>query len=218
MQVSDKTNVSNGLNGYATGALAGGVIGTAAVLKPIAKDSFDKSISKQQEAIEKFKESDKTVSEYMEGQRKKIDIVGNIDSTHKTYSGVKNTGKEQGFKEFYTDVVEKGTKTARKELDNTEKLLNKGKPSKFTAAKDSVKNTAGKVKDKFGSLKNSLKENLNGAEGLKGKFKAAKDSVVKFVRETPSLKKAGKFTLAGAVIGLGAAVIGKAVSKKASDK
>ena len=216
MQISDKTN---GLNGFTTGALAGGAIGTAAVLKPIAKDSFNKSISEQQEVIEKFKESGTTVSKYMQNEKRKLDIMDDINSVYKTYAdkiGKKNESELIKFKEFYADGVKKGTKTVRKEFDDMEKLLNKGKPSKFTAAKDSVKNTTGKVKDKFGSLKNSLKENLNGAEGLKGKFKAAKDSVVKFVRETPSLKKAGKFTLAGAVIGLSAAVIGKAVSKKAS--
>ena len=51
--------------GLTAGAVAGGAIGTAKVLAPQLKDSFSKSISAQKDAIAKFKDSGKTVDEYI---------------------------------------------------------------------------------------------------------------------------------------------------------
>ena len=201
--------------GLIAGAGVGTSIGAAKVLAPQLKDSFSKSIRAQKDTISQFKDSGKTIDEYIAPLKKKIDIIANPGSVQKTMNSIQEKGVEEKlnkFKAAYSDVVEGGTKKAYKDLEKTQKLIESGKPSKLAAIKSSVAEFAEKAKGKYNSLSANVKEGLKSTKGVKGKFKAVKDAVIKFANETPSVKKAGKLALAGAIIGAGAALIGKAVS------
>lgn len=201
--------------GLTAGAVAGGTIGTIKALAPQLKDSFSKSVQAQKDVISQFKDSGKTVDEYIAPLKKKIDIIADPGSVQKTMNDIQQKGlhdKLKGFRTKYAEVVEGGTKKAYKEIDKTQKLLQSGKPSKLTAIKESASAFASKAAAKMGGLKTSIQEGYTYSTGVKGKYKAIKDAIVNFVNQTPSVKKAGKFALIGAAFGLGAALIGKAVS------
>ncbi len=201
--------------GLTAGAVAGGAIGTAKVLAPQLKDSFSKSIGAQKDAIAKFKDSGKTVDEYIGGMRQKVhamDKAGSVQKTMNAFVEKNLTDKRARYEKAYSELIEKGTTKAYKEIDSTQKLIQAGKPSKLTAAKSAVVDFALKAKDKYNSLSTNIKEGLKSTKGVKGKFRAVKDAVIKFANETPSVKKAGKLALVGALIGAGAALLGKAVS------
>lgn len=201
--------------GLIAGTAIGASVGAAKTLAPQLKDSFSKSIQTQKDAISQFKDSGKTIDEYIAPLKKKIDIIANPGSVQKTMNSIQEKGIEDKlnkFKAAYSDVVEGGTKKAYKDLEKTQKLIESGKPSKLAAVKSSVVEFALKAKDKYNSLSANIKEGLKSTKGVKGKFKAIKDAVIKFANETPSVKKAGKLALVGALVGTGAALIGKAVS------
>lgn len=201
--------------GVMAGLAAGGAIGSAKVALPQIKDSFSKSIEAQKATLDKFNKSEKTVDEFINGIRKKIDAVANPGSVQKTMNYFQEKGdrkKLEAFKAGYSEIVEKGTKASYSELSKTEKLLTSGKPSKLTAAKDAALAFCTKVKNKFSPLKENMQTNLKSQNGVKGKFSAIKTTITDFLKQNPSIKKAGKFALAGALIGASASLIHKAVS------
>ena len=218
MEVNNKTyeipkmEVHQGLT---AGAITGGAIGTVKALAPQLKDSFSKSIDAQKSTLDKFANSGKTVDEYIGAAKQKIKAMQEAGSVQKTMNSFQNKGmldKLRNYEGAYSELIEKGTKNAYKDLDKTQKLIESGKPSKLMAAKESVMAFTSKVADKMGGFKTSVQEGLKSTKGVKGKFKAIKDATAAFIKETPSLKKAGKLALIGTIIGVGAALIGKAVS------
>jgi len=213
------------------GAVMGGAIGTAAVLKPVAADSFKKSVLAQKDKIDKFKNSaygaKNDVKGYIETCKKiQLDVLSNIEEVTTTYTSLKNSGnkaKLDGMTTRYNELVQRGAKGITKDIAEREKLLTKGKTSKLTALKEAAAETAQKTADGlkktvksagecFENIKTNLKETKG--KGLKNKFGAIKEAAGEFIKQNPKLIKAGKFAAIGAAIGLGAALISKAVSKK----
>ncbi len=213
----------------ATAATAGAAAGGGLKLASIAKDTFQSQIKGQKAFISAYPTAEEA-QKYINAQRRKIanaETTDRIANTVDDIVGVHNsktfkteelkqaaTEKYERYKQAHKDLVQKGTIKASKEVDEAEKLLTSGKTSKTKALKDTVKELGGKASDKLSGLKESLGENLKEAKGVKGKFKAVKDSLVKFYKETPSIKKAGKWALVGAAVSGAAALVIKAVSEK----
>lgn len=181
-----KQTVAQTAGAMATGAVIGGGYKLGKIAAPLAKDVFDKSIGKQQETIDAFKSTGKTVEEYIKAETRKITAVGKAKSTYVTYGKLDELADKTRLHNFqvnHAKIAEKGTKKALEELGSTEKLLQQGAPSKTKAAKDTLLNF---VKEKGKELK--TRENLTkigkaaliGAAALGG-LALAKQAILKSV-------------------------------------
>ena len=178
MNAKTESPVKDTLKAGAAGAMVLGGAQVGKNLAPVIKQSYASSIKNQNEVIDKFVKSGKTVEEYMKGPRnfiKKLDEPGSVVKTAQSMSADK---WNDSFVPKYKEIVSKGTIQSAKDMDKMQKLLEKGKPSKFTALKDTLGDFASKIKTKAKDFK--------GAENK-----------LDFIKNQSAFKKAGKAALIG---------------------
>lgn len=153
-----KQTVAQTASAAATGAVIGGGYKLGKIAAPLAKDVFDKSIGKQQSKLTAFKLSGQTVKEFIADEKARINRIADPEEISAAFQVLEKQPDKRKLEFFITkhaQIAEKGTLKASKELENTKKLLQQGKPSKVKAAKDTLLNF---VKEKGKELK--TRENL----------------------------------------------------------
>lgn len=214
------------------GAAIGGTIAGAAkighgIAKSKAVDSFyKKAVEEQNALIESFKNSGKTVDQYMKSKRnfiygtKSYGKFSNMlmqclgkpkmdgSDTEKLLHKIQDTFNEYSFS---------SKREINSKLKQMEHILKKDKVSKPIAIKDTVVQIGEKVGEKAETLKKYLGDAFK-EKGFKNKLTGAKDAVLKFVNETPSLKKSGKFALIGAIATAAVAGGAKLISNHVQSK
>ena len=215
------------------GAAAGvGKLGANIAKSQTIKGFYDTSINKQGVLLDQFKNSKtkdgakKTIKEFIANKKATIEKTkdaGSIFNVHRKAIEQYQSGDTSAkgaldkFKSTFDDFKYSTKRQIESKLKDMEKVLKKGETSKSIATKETIAQTANKAIDKAIGLKNNLKEALN-VKGFKGKMTGVKTTINNFVKETPVLKKVGKFALIGA--GIGALVSGgmKLLSNKQEAK
>lgn len=201
------------------GAAAGAGLKVATPKLKATKDTFMKSFeaskAKQQGILEHFQKSGKTISEYIEGKKANILKLTDAKKIHDTYAGFiadpKKASQLESYSDYYKTTVKTGIDKALKEADKTEKLLQKGKTSKLTAAKEGLKSVGEKISTKAASAK----ETITGFVKSKNK-KVYLDEVKQ--KALPALKKYGKPALIGAAVFGAAAFAAKTILNHKAEK
>lgn len=158
MSISINKNDSNFATpkALAVGTTAG--LGAAAAVKiaPVAKDAYVKSAALQQGQIDAFKAKGKTVKQYLESWKAKLQDI-NAENIKKRLNNTKlsEEGKAK-FKDVADDIINVGKKQKMKEIAKQAKIYDNGKPIKRFALKDSLSAVGEKIAKKAVALKDKV--------------------------------------------------------------